>query len=267
MLAGLFHKAGVPEGVLNVIQARREDAAAVTEAAISHPGIRKVEFIGSASVGRVIGSLASKYLKPILMELGGKSPGIVLEDADLELAARSLVEGAFRHHGQICFSTETIIVRREVADAFVECAKKVASQWKTEPAISAAGPRRALGLVQDALSKGAKILLGEPKLLNDYSLTPIILSSVTPEMEIADEESFGPIAILKIVASDEEAVSIANSTSYGLGAGVFSKDVGRAFRIARQIEAGQTHINWPYGTGADEGAYRHTLHALLMLLS
>jgi acyl-CoA reductase-like NAD-dependent aldehyde dehydrogenase len=113
-LAQLFHRGGLPPGVLNVIQARREDGAAVSEALISYPHIRKIEFIGSAGVGSQLGALAGRYLKPILMELGGKAAALVLDDADLELAAQGCVHGGYSHHGQTCFSTERVIVNSAV---------------------------------------------------------------------------------------------------------------------------------------------------------
>ncbi|ETN45315.1 uncharacterized protein HMPREF1541_09146 [Cyphellophora europaea CBS 101466] len=251
-LAGLFWEAGLPKGVLNVVQCGREDAAAVTEVLVSHEAVRKVEFIGSAAVGRAIGALAGKYLKPMLMELGGKSALVVCEDADLEGAARAAVMGGFVHHGQICFSTERVIVRREVEGRFLEVLKAVAAQWDCHSAIGSAGPSRTLKLVKDAVAKGAEVMFGDVQLRSETMMTPVILKGVPKDAEISDEESFGPVLALYIADSDQQAVEMANDTQYGLAAGVWSKDVVRALRIARQIEAGQTHINLPFGTGHDE---------------
>lgn len=252
-LAGLFREAGLPPGVLNVVQCRREDGAEVTEALIAHEAIRKVEFVGSAAVGKAIGTLAGKYIKPILMELGGKSPMVILEDADLEAAASAAVTGGFIHHGQICFSTERLIVRKEVEGKFVEALKSAAAAWQCHAAIGTAGPARTQKLVKEAVSKGAKVVFGDMELRSDTVMGPVILRDVPKEAEISDEESFGPVLAVYVVDSDEEAVALANDTRYGLAAAVQSKNIIRAMGIARQIEAGQTHINLPFGTGHDEG--------------
>ncbi len=251
-LAELFHQAGLPSGVLNVIQTRREDAAAVTEAAIAHRYIRKVEFIGSAAVGSRIASLAGKYLKPTLMELGGKAAALVLEDADLHLAAQACVNGGYMHSGQICFSTERIIVNKAVVDAFIPILKETAAKWSPMEHISETGSNNTLRMLKDATSKGAKVLFGEVKLLGPTKLQPVVLTSLTKDMEIYDNESFGPVLGLYVVDTDEEAIELANSTKYGLSCAVFSKDIGKAMKVASRLEVGQTHINFPMGTGNDE---------------
>lgn len=252
-LASLFHKAGLPPGVLNVIQVRREDAGTVTEALISHQGIRKIEFIGSAPVGRVIGSLAGKYLKPVLMELGGKAAAIILEDADLELAANGCVNGSYTHSGQVCFSTERVIIHSSVVDKFVAFLKETASKFPPPGRVSVAGTKTTLKLIEDAIAKGAKIVHGEVKCLDEAVLHPIILSGVTAEMQLYDRESFGPVLALYTFDSDADAVELANSSTAGLSAGVYSRDIARALDIANKIEVGQTHINFPFGTGWEEG--------------
>ena len=253
-LADLFRRAGLPPGVLNVIQARREDAAAVTETLIAHRYIRKIEFIGSAAVGSHVGILAGKYLKPVIMELGGKAASLVLEDADLEFAAQAVVKGAFLHHGQICFSTERVIVSKAVADKFIPLLSKVAATIPEPGAISPTGPNRTLGMLKEAVSKGAKVLYGDVKLLGPAKLQPVILADLTPDMEIYDDESFGPVLAVYTVQDDEEAIELANSTKYGLSAAVHSKNVPRALKIAKRLEVGATHINWPNGTGHDEAS-------------
>jgi acyl-CoA reductase-like NAD-dependent aldehyde dehydrogenase len=252
-LASLFHKAGLPPGVLNVVQAAREDGARVTEALIAHPAIRKVEFIGSAAVGRSIGALAGKHLKPVLMELGGKSALIVLEDADLEAAARAAVTGGYIHGGQVCFSTERVVVRREVEKEFEEVLKKVAAAWDPMPAVGTAGPQRTVKLVKQAVSAGADMVYGDGGFVNETKTRPVILRNVPKEAEIADEESFGPVLALYTVDSDEEAIRVANDTQYGLAGGVYGRDVIRAMKVARQLEVGQAHVNHAMGTGQDEG--------------
>jgi acyl-CoA reductase-like NAD-dependent aldehyde dehydrogenase len=251
-LAELFRRAGLPPGVLNVIQTRREDAAAVTEAVIAHRYIRKVEFIGSAAVGSRIASLAGKYLKPTLMELGGKAAALVLADADLQLAAQGCVHGGYMHSGQICFSTERIIVNRAIAEQFIPILTKAAANFRPMEHISEVGSNNTLRMLKDATSKGAQVIYGEVKLLGPTKLQPVILTGLTSEMEIYDNESFGPVLALYIVDSDEEAIDLANSTKYGLSAGVYSRDIARALKVASRLEVGQTHINFPLGTGMDE---------------
>ncbi|KEF53097.1 uncharacterized protein A1O9_11005 [Exophiala aquamarina CBS 119918] len=251
-LAQLFHRAGLPPGVLNVIQARREDGAAVCEALISHRHIRKIEFIGSSGVGRRLGALAGQHLKPILMERGGKAAALVLDDADLELAAQGCVCGGYTHSGQTCFSTERVIVHSAVVEKFIPILTKCGVNFPIPWAVSTTGAESTLRLVQDAVSKGAQVLYGEVKLLEPARLQPVVLKGLKPDMEIYDNESFGPVLAVFTVDTDEEAVELANSSQYGLSAGVYSKDIGRALQVANRIEAGQTHINFPLGTGTDE---------------
>ncbi|CAG9950941.1 unnamed protein product [Clonostachys rosea f. rosea IK726] len=174
-----IRNAGLPAGVLNVIQTRREDAAAVTEAFIAHREIRKIEFIGSARVGRHIGSLAGEHLKPVQMELGGKAAALVLDDADLTLAATGCVHGSYMHNGQTCFSTERVIVNAAVVDKFFPILKKTAADFPVLGAVSNTGPENTLRLVQDALKKGAKLIYGEARLIKPGQLHPLILSEVT----------------------------------------------------------------------------------------
>lgn len=251
-LAELFRRAGLPPGVLNVIQTRREDAAAVTEAVIAHRAIRKIEFIGSAAVGSRIAALAGKYLKPTAMELGGKAAALVLEDADLALAAQACVNGGYMHSGQICFSTERIIVNRAVVDKFVPLLTQAATNFPPMEHISSTGSNNTLRMLQDAIGKGAKVVYGEAKLLGPAKIHPTIITNLKPDMDIYDNESFGPVLALYTVDSDEEAIELANSTKYGLSAAIFSKDVYKAMKLASRIEVGQTHINFPLGTGNDE---------------
>ena len=246
-LVEAFMEAGLPPGCINSLQARREDSPAVTEALISHPAIRKVAFTGSANVGRIIGSLSGKYLKPVLMELGGKSPAIVLENADLKRAAQLCADGAFLHHGQICMSTDRIIVVREVAEEFSKCLKEYIERKYVDSAgfaVSSSVAQRAHSLVSEATKNGASYLVGGNEWNGDSgaSLKPTIITNVKPEDAIYAEETFGPSATLHVVDSENEAITLANDTAYGLNAAVHSKDVLAALRVAKQIECGQVHI-------------------------
>ena len=258
-----FVDAGLPAGCLNQVQARREEAAAVVDAIVAHKGIRKVEFIGSATVGKIIGQLSSKYLKPVLMELGGKAPVIVLKGADLPRAAKLCAIGAFLHHGQICMSTERIIVEREVADEFSEHLKK---EVETHHA-SGAGNACTTGfashahlLLKEALENGASLVAGSNEYLDDKgsSLRPTVIKDVTPKHKIYDEETFGPSASLFVVENESEAVRLANDTVYGLNAAVHSEDVFAALRVARQLEFGQVHVGTL--TEYDEGKLSKIYH-------
>jgi acyl-CoA reductase-like NAD-dependent aldehyde dehydrogenase len=238
-----FTEAGVPPGVLNQIQARREDAAEITEAIIAHEAIRKVEFIGSAAVGRIIGQVAAKYLKPVLMELGGKGPAVVLDDADLEEAAKLCALGAVLNHGQICFSTERIIVHKGAAEKFqgliAEAMKGMDSQ--SGAAVSESIAQHAVDVLNDAQAKGEKFLVGGVDPSKPLTLRPTIV--LQPEhSRIVDEETFGPSASLYVVESDEAAIALANRTAYGLNATIWSRNMERALNMAKELECGQVRM-------------------------
>lgn len=239
-----FEEAGVPPGVINMIQTRREDAAAVTEAIISHKAIRKVDFIGSQAVGRIVGSLCGKYLKPILMELGGKGPALVLDDANLEKAAQLCALGATMHHGQVCFSTERIIVHRSVAEKFIPLLKAAMESIPSAgTAVDEAGAKHAYDVLVDAKENGATFLVGEPKYLGTNSLKVALVTDVTPKARIWDEETFGPSSTVYVVDTDEEAIERANDSAYGLSAAVHSRDWERAYKVGKQLEYGQVWVN------------------------
>ncbi len=251
LVVEIFEEAGLPAGCLNQLQASRENAAGVTEALISHPNIRKIEFIGSASVGRIIGQVCSKYLKPILMELGGKGPAIVLADADLPRAVALCAFGAFLHHGQICFSTERIIVVQEVADEFSKLlAQEVNANYSSAAGTAAtkAFADHAHDLLESAKASGATFLAGDNAFLNpprNSSLRPTIITSLPNDAAIRDEETFGPSASLYIVPSADAAVALANDSSYGLNATIHTKDMYQALELAKRLEYGQVHVNAP----------------------
>ncbi|KAM0720342.1 hypothetical protein Q7P37_004478 [Cladosporium fusiforme] len=246
----IFHEAGLPAGVLNVIYHRPEDAVSVTNTAIEHPFVKKINFTGSTGVGSLISAKAGKELKPVLMELGGKASAIVCEDADLEKAAFQCALGSFFHAGQICMATERILVHRNIIDKFGE-ALKVATEKVYSPSddapvlISKLGVQKNRQLREDAEKKGAKILYGDvgSKEDSDYRLRPLIVSDVKKEMDIFYTESFGPTVSLIAVDSDEHAVDLANDTEYGLSGAVFTENLGRGLRIAREIDSGAVHIN------------------------
>lgn len=246
----VFREAGLPAGVLNVIQHTPEDAAAVTKAIIEHPAIKKINFTGSTPVGRIIATLAAQNLKPVLMELGGKAPAIVLKDADLKLAGSMCALGSFMHSGQICMSTDRIIVEKAVAKEFAEELKGAIEMMfpKSGEALvtwTDASVKKNKALVADAKSKGANVIFGdaEAEEASANRLRPVVVGGVKKEMDIYYTEAFGPTVSLFEVENEEEAVKLANDTEYGLSSSVFTSDLAKGLRIARKIESGAVHIN------------------------
>jgi acyl-CoA reductase-like NAD-dependent aldehyde dehydrogenase len=250
-LASAFHAAGLPDGCLNTIYHRPADASAVTTALIASPAVKKINFTGSTAVGSIIASLAGKYLKPVLMELGGKAPSIVCEDANLQTAALQCALGAFLHGGQICMATERILVHRSIALQFKEALTAAMDQVfggqgkDAVVLINAAPVEKNKKLLKDAIDKGARAIYGDIN-HNDDSKTrmrPVIIENVKEGMDIYHTESFGPTVSVYEVDSDEEAIRIANDTDYGLSSAVFTEDLRRGLKIAKQIETGAVHIN------------------------
>ena len=248
-----LQEAGLPPGVVNFITNAPADAAAVVEAMIAHPAVRRVNFTGSTHVGRIIAGTCAKYLKPVVLELGGKAPLLVLDDADLDAAVDGAAFGAFANSGQICMSTERIIVDASIADAFVaKLAAKASGLPLGDPregpvvlgsVVDMATVHRCNALIDDALGKGATLLCGGKA---ESTLMPAtLLDHVTPEMKIYSEESFGPVKAIVRVNGVDEAVACANDNAYGLSSAVFGRDVGRALQVAGRIQSGICHINGP----------------------
>ncbi len=252
LIAEALYEAGLPAGVLNFLTNAPEDAADVIDALIAHPAVRRINFTGSTRVGRIIAQKAATQLKPCLLELGGKAPFVVLDDADLDGAVNAAIFGSFLYQGQICMSTERFVVDSKVADAFVaKFAQRAAALPVGDPAdgaacvigpvISKASGSRINGLLDDALAKGGKIVAGGKA---DGAIMPAtVVDHVISDMEIYEEETFGPVTTIVRVDSVEEAVRVANDTPYGLSAAVFGRDVTRALDVASRIEAGCVHIN------------------------
>jgi acyl-CoA reductase-like NAD-dependent aldehyde dehydrogenase len=253
LIGEAFRDAGCGDGVVNVVSNAPADAVAVVEALIAHPTVRRVNFTGSTRVGRHIAEVAARYLKPALLELGGKAPLLVLDDADLDEAVAAAAFGAFMNQGQICMSTERIIVDERIADAFASrLAAKAATLIAGDPRksrtplgalVGQEAAERVNALVRDALAKGARLLAGGPS--QGVLMDATVLDHVTPAMRIYAEETFGPVAAILRVDGVDEAVRVANDTEYGLAAAVFGRDVGRALDVARRIESGICHINGP----------------------
>lgn len=245
-------EAGFPPGVVNAISNDPADAPALVEAMIAHPAVRRVNFTGSTRVGRVIGELAGRYLKPALLELGGKAPMIVLEDADIDAAVAAAAFGAYMNQGQICMSTERIVTVGSAGEPFVEAfAAKVARLTADDPRggaaplgalVNPAAADRVRGLIADAVHHGATLIAGggEGPIMNAAAL-----DYVTPDMRLYSEESFGPVVAIIRAASVDEAVRIANESEFGLASAVFGRDVMHALSVARRIESGICHVNGP----------------------
>ena len=253
LIGTLFREAGFPPGVVNVVTNAPRDAGAVVEALIAHPAVRRVNFTGSSRVGKIIARACAEHLKPVLLELGGKSPLVVLDDADLDEAVAAAAFGAFANQGQICMSTERIVVDEKVADDFVaRFAAKAKSLSVGDPrdgkavlgsVVDHAAAERVTQLVLDAVAKGARLVAGGS--INGTLIGAHVLDHVTPAMRIYGEESFGPVTTVVRANGVDDAVRIANDTPYGLSSAVFGRDVTRAFAVARRLETGICHINGP----------------------
>jgi len=258
LIGKIMREAGLPSGVVNVVTNAPADAGRVVETLIAHPAVRRVNFTGSTRVGRIIAEKCAQYLKPVLLELGGKAPMVILDDADIDAAVNAAAFGCFANMGQICMSTERIIVASKVADQFVE---KFATRARALPhgdprghvilgaLVTEEAAQRNKELLDDAIAQGAKVLAGGE--FNGPVVSATVVDWVTPKMRLYCEESFGPVKPVVRVRDDEEAVRIANDTEYGLSASVFSRDIPRALGIARRIQSGICHINAP--TVHDEG--------------
>jgi acyl-CoA reductase-like NAD-dependent aldehyde dehydrogenase len=250
LVGEVLRDAGLPPGVVNVVTNAPADAPKIVEALIAHPAVKRVNFTGSSKVGRIVAEHAARHLKPVLLELGGKAPFLVLDDADVDGAVNAAIFGAFANSGQICMSTELVIADEAVADTFV---KKFAARADALPAgdpsghvvlgsmISAEATDRVDGLIQEAIAQGAKLVAGGRR--NGTVMHATVLDRVTPDMKIFREESFGPVACIVRVRGVDEAVRAANATEYGLSASVFGRDVMRAFAVAKRIHSGICHIN------------------------
>jgi acyl-CoA reductase-like NAD-dependent aldehyde dehydrogenase len=253
LIGSVLQEAGLDAGVVNVVSTDVKDAESVAETLIAHPAVKRINFTGSTRVGRILALLAAKYLKPILLELGGKAPLIVLADADIDAAVDATVFGAYANAGQICMSTERVIIERAVADEFAaKLVKRVAALPVGNPnegevvigsVVGPATVQRIQRLVADAQQRGAKLLVGGSAA--GTIMPGIVMDHVTPAMALFREESFAPQVSITRVDSVDEAVRLANDTDYGLSAAVFTRDLARGFDVARRIESGICHINGP----------------------
>lgn len=254
LIAEAFVDAGFPAGVVNYITNAPHEAGIVVEAIVAHPAVRRVNFTGSTRVGKLIAQTCAKYLKPAVLELGGKAPLVILDDADIDDAVNAAAFGCFANSGQICMSTERIIVDEKIADEFV---RKFAAKAKSLPVGDPRKPEPVVlgsvigmptvehcnALLEDALAKGAKLVCGGKS--DTTLMAATLLDHVTPAMRIYHEESFGPVKPIVRVNGVEEAIACANDNEYGLSSAVFGRDIARAFNVARKIDSGICHVNAP----------------------
>ncbi|MFB9122180.1 aldehyde dehydrogenase [Paraburkholderia dipogonis] len=273
-----MQEAGLPPGTVNFVTNAPADAPQIVDALVAHPKVRRVNFTGSTRVGRLIAEQCARHLKPAVLELGGKAPFIVLDDADINAAVDAAIFGAFANSGQICMSTERIIVDEQIADAFVD---RLATRARALPlgdprkgpvvlgsVVDMSTVERCNALIHDALAHGATLVSGGKA---ETTLMPAtLLDHVTPAMRIYHDESFGPVKPIVRVRGEEAAIACANDNPYGLASAIFSRDSARAMNVARRIESGICHINgptvhdeaqMPFGGVKDSGFGRFGGHA------
>ena len=253
LIVEAFADAGFPAGVVNLVTNAPADAGEIVGALIDHPGVRRINFTGSTSVGRIIAVRAAENLKPCLLELGGKAPMLILADADLDEAVKAAAFGAFMNQGQICMSTERIIVVESIADEFAARFRaKVATLTVGDPrkgktplgaVVDARTVEHVQSLVADAVAAGGEQLIGGPA--SGVLMPAHVIDRVTPTMKLFREESFGPVVAIIRACNESRAIELANDTEYGLAASVFTRDIARGLTVAKAIKSGICHINGP----------------------
>lgn len=254
-LATLIPKAGFPPGVINIVNGYGKDAGS---ALVNHPDVDKIAFTGSTATGRAVMKAASVNMKNITLETGGKSPLIVFKDADLEQAAKWGHVGIMSNQGQICTATSRILVQKEIYEEYVKQFKQVVTENKVGdpfsddtfqgPQITKAQYERVLSYIETGKSEGAKLETGGTAHKNvgegkGFFVEPTVFSGVKENMKIFQEEVFGPFVSITPFDTEEEAIRLANNTSYGLGSAVFTRDIERGHRVAGRLEAGMVWIN------------------------
>ncbi|MGH7610732.1 MAG: aldehyde dehydrogenase family protein, partial [Candidatus Dormibacteria bacterium] len=247
LLADILREAGLPDGVCNVVTNAPQDAAEVAEALIGDRRVSRVSFTGSTRVGRIVGELAARHLKPAVLELGGKNSLIILDDADLDYAAQAVAFAVYMNSGQICMSADRVIVQRRVADAFLERLRTRAQglptgdprnpQTVVGPLISEEAAQRVAVVVSEAVAAGSKLEAGggPPE---GAVVAPTVLTGVGPDLRLAREEIFGPVCTVDVFDGEEEALQAANATAYGLTAGILTEDIRRGWALARRLRTG-----------------------------
>lgn len=268
-LGALIKEVGFPPGVYNVVNGFGHDAGAALS---QHPGIHSLTFTGSVATGRRVMQAVAEHVKPLVLELGGKSPQLVFADADLDQAVAEVAKGIYCNTGQYCDAGSRLIIHESVKAPFLD---KLIAQAKSltvgrgiddpdmGPLVSAEHLARVMGYIRKGEYEGAELVAGgdrPPHLEQGYFLQPTIFDQVTPEMVIAQEEIFGPVLAVLGFTDEAEAVAIANHSPYGLGAGIYTRDIDRAFRLTKQLQAGYVMINEYFAgdIGAPFGGYKQS---------
>jgi acyl-CoA reductase-like NAD-dependent aldehyde dehydrogenase len=272
ILAEIMDDAGVPAGVFNLVTGT---GPVVGEAIVSHPGVDMVSFTGSTRAGRRVSELAAQHVKPVALELGGKSPNVILDDADLETAVTDGVAKCFLNSGQTCSALTRMLVPRDRLPEVEKIAAGVAESYTTGecfdsearlgPLVSDVQRDRVLGYIRKGVEEGARLVTGgeDPPEGSErgYFVRPTVFSDVRNDMTIAQEEIFGPVLAIIPYDDEEDAVRIANDTMYGLAGGVWSADEERAKRVARRLRTGQVEINGGvFNPLAPFGGYKQSGH-------
>jgi aldehyde dehydrogenase (NAD+) len=272
LLTEVIEAAGLPAGVFNLVTGT---GPVVGEAIAGHPGVDMVSFTGSTRAGRRVSELAAATVKPVAMELGGKSPNVILDDTDLAKAVPDGVAKCFLNSGQTCSALTRMLVPRQRLAEVEELAKAAAETFtpgdpfdsgtRLGPLVSEVQRERVRGYIEKGIAEGARLITGgvEPPagLERGYFVRPTVFSEVTPEMTIGQEEIFGPVLVIQPYEGEDDAVRIANSTPYGLSGGVWSADVDRAVAVAKRIRTGQVEINGgAFNPHAPFGGYGQSGH-------
>jgi aldehyde dehydrogenase (NAD+) len=272
LLTEVIEAAGLPAGVFNLVTGT---GPIVGEAIAAHPGVDMISFTGSTRAGRRVSELAAATVKPVAMELGGKSPNVILDDADLAKAVPDGVSKCFLNSGQTCSALTRMLVPRQRLAEVEELARAAAetftpgdpfdSSTRLGPLVSDVQRERVRGYIQKGIEEGARLITGGAEapegLERGYFVRPTVFSEVTPEMTIGQEEIFGPVLVIQPYEGEDDAVRIANSTPYGLSGGVWSADADRAIGVAKRIRTGQIEINGgAFNPHAPFGGYGQSGH-------
>lgn len=268
-LGHMMHAVGLPDGVYNVVPGPGPEVGGHLA---RHAGIGSITFTGSVATGRLVMRAASEHVRPVVLELGGKSPSIVLADADLGVAAAEIATGIYRNTGQFCNASSRVIVdesrKDDLLDLLVARTRDVTvgpgeQDPDVGPLVSARQRDRVLGYIDTGRREGADVVIGGGPVAGldrGYFVAPTILDRVAPEARVAREEIFGPVVSIHAFARDADAVAMANDVAYGLAAGIFTRDIDRALRFAAEVQAGQIYIN-EYFAGGEEtpfGGYKQS---------
>jgi betaine-aldehyde dehydrogenase len=273
-LAQIIQEAGLPPGVVNIISSRHQEVA---EVLVTHPQVDMISFTGSSSTGRAVMRAASSMTKKLILELGGKSPNIVFADCDMDAALGGTLSAIFMNQGQMCTAGSRLLLAQEIYDRFLERliaktkALKIghASSYETDfgPLVSQGHRDQVLAMIQQAKKEGAALacggcipVLSDPQVAGGFYLEPAIFTEVNPSMSIVREEVFGPVLTVQSFKTTDEAISLANDTSYGLAASIWTKDLSKAHSISRRLRCGTVWIN-TYGGFYNEAPFGGCKHS------